>query len=58
MGKISFGNMSLKRKTALTIIGVLYILAILGNARHGFAEMTGVTLAFAALTAVLLIWIK
>ena len=58
MVKIDFDNMSLKRKIALTIAGILYILAIIGNARHGFAEMIGVTLAFLALSTILLIWIK
>ena len=58
MVKIDFDNMSVKRKIALTVAGVLYILAILGNARHGLAEMAGVTLAFIALSAILLLWIK
>lgn len=58
MAKIDFNNISLKRKIALTITGILYILAVLGNARHGFAEMAGVTLAFVALITIVLIWIK
>jgi len=58
MCKIDLEKMSLKRKLALTVAGILYILAILGNARHGFAEMAGVTLAFLALSTILLIWIK
>ena len=58
MLRIDLDNMSLKRKIALTAVGILYILAILGNARHGFAEMAGVTLAFLSLSAILLIWIK
>jgi len=58
MIKNDIANMSLKRKIALTIAGVLYILAILGNARHGFAEMAGVTLAFLALSIIIYIWIK
>ena len=58
MVKIDFDNMSVKRKLALTITSVFYILAILGNARHGLAEMAGVTLAFLTLNAILLLWIK
>ena len=58
MIKNDIANMSLKRKIALTIVGVLYILAILGNARHGFAEMAGVTLAFLTLSIIIYIWIK
>jgi len=58
MCKIDLGNMSLARKIALTIIGALYILAILGNPRHGFAELTGVTLAFLALAALIFVWVK
>ena len=58
MIKNDVANMSLNRKIALTIVGVLYILAILGNARHGFAEMAGVTLAFLTLNIIIYIWIK
>jgi hypothetical protein len=58
MIKIDLDNMSLARKTAFTIIAGLYILAILGNARHGFAEIVSVTLAFCALETIAAIWIK
>jgi hypothetical protein len=58
MCKIDFSVMSLARKIALTIAGLVYILAILGNARHGFVEILSVTLAFGALIAIILIWTK
>jgi hypothetical protein len=58
MCKIDFGGMSLARKIALSIAGIIYILAILGNARHGFVEILSVTLAFSALLAILFVWIK
>jgi hypothetical protein len=58
MCKIDFSVMSLARKIALTIAGVVYILAILGNARHGFVEVLSVTLAFSALIVIILIWTK
>jgi hypothetical protein len=58
MFKINLGNMSLARKIGFTIVSALYILAILGNARHGFVEILSVTLAFIALTAIIFIWVK
>ncbi len=58
MCKIDFGNMSLARKIALTIAGIVYMLAVLSNARHGFVAILSITLAFSALAAILFIWIK
>ncbi|MFA5369960.1 MAG: hypothetical protein WC300_04500 [Candidatus Omnitrophota bacterium] len=58
MVKIEFGNMSVARKIYITIASVLYILAILGNARHGFVEILSVTLAFSALFAIIFLWVK
>ncbi|MDD5505020.1 MAG: hypothetical protein PHV77_06940 [Candidatus Omnitrophica bacterium] len=58
MAKIEFGSMSIARKTCITIASVLYILAVLGNARHGFVEILSVTLAFGALLAMVLLWVK
>ena len=58
MCKIDLGAISIARKIALTIAGVVYILAILGNARHGFVEILSVTLAFSALVAIIFLWAK
>jgi len=58
MCKIDFNAMTLARKVALTIAGIIYILAILGNARHGFVELLSVTLAFSALMAIIFMWTK
>ena len=58
MCKIDFSAMTLARKVALTIAGIIYILAILGNARHGFVELLSVTLAFSALMAIIFMWTK
>jgi hypothetical protein len=58
MCKIDFTTMTISRKIALTIAGIIYILAILGNARHGFVEILSVTLAFSVLTAIIFIWTK
>ena len=58
MCKIDLSVMSLARKIALTSAGIIYILAILGNARHGFVEILSVTLAFSALVAIIFIWTK
>lgn len=56
--KFDFDKMSVPRKIALTCCGLLYGLAILGNARHGFSIILGVTLFFLAVTSVLLLWVK
>ncbi len=58
MPKIDFEKMSLKRKIAFTVVAALYALAILGNARFGIVEVICVTLAFIAITAIVLIWVK
>ena len=58
MCKIDLVNMSIARKIAFTVAGIIYALAILGNARHGFVEILSVTLAFGALLAIIYIWIK
>ena len=58
MSNINLNGMSFVRKIALTIAGIIYILAILGNARHGFVEILSVTLAFSALIAIIFIWTK
>ena len=53
-----FSNLSVQRKIVLSVAGVLYSLAILGNARLGMSAIIGVTLAFAAIIGVLSLWIK
>lgn len=56
--KLNFDKMSTPRKIVLTVCGLLYGLAILGNARHGFPIIFGVTLFFLVVTSVLFLWIK
>jgi hypothetical protein len=52
-------GLSMPRKIILTVGGVLYALAILGQARHGSMHMMiGVTLFFVTLVLVLFTWIK
>ena len=57
--KLNLDKLSVKRKITLTVSGVLYALAILGNAAYGsFITILSVTIFFIAITAVLLLWIK
>lgn len=58
MCKLDLENLSTPRKIVLTVAGVLYGLAILGNARHGVPIIVGVTIFFLAITFVVLLWIK
>lgn len=55
---IDLSNMSKTRKIVLTAAGVLYALAVLGNARHGISVVLGVTLFFITITSVIFLWIK
>ena len=59
MYKIDFENMSAARKVIFTILGILYGLAMLGNARHGnIAAIVGVTLFFFVIVQVIFLWVK
>ena len=59
MFKIDFDNMSVARKAIITVMGVLYGLAMLGNARHGnLAAIVGITLFFLVITNIIFLWVK
>ena len=53
-----FDKISTTRKIVLTVCGLLYGLAILGNARHGISVVAGVTLFFLVVTSVIFLWVK
>jgi hypothetical protein len=58
--KLFFDKLSMPRRTTLTIIGILYSLAILGNVYYHYSllGLTGATLFFLVITGVLFLWIK
>jgi hypothetical protein len=56
--RFDLDRMSMPRKIVLTAAGLLYALAVLGNARHGIPIITGVTLFFAVVTFIAFLWVK
>lgn len=56
--RLNVDKWSTPRKIVLTACGLLYALAILGNARHGLPIIIGVTLFFLVVTSILFLWIK
>ena len=56
--RLDLYRISMPRKIVLTIAGILYALAVLGNARHGVPIIVGVTLFFLAITFVAFLWVK
>jgi len=55
---LDFNNMSKTRRIALTVMGVLYALALLGNAGRGFSAILGISLFFLTITCVVFLWVK
>lgn len=53
-----FSKLSVGKKVVLTVAGVLYGLAMLGNTRSGLVTLLGVSLFFASITTVVFIWVK
>jgi len=53
-------NISTPRKVILTIAGIFYALAVLGNVYYHYSLLgvLGATLFFAVVTSVIFLWIK
>ena len=68
MCRLDLDNMSLHRKIGLTVVAVLYGLAMLGNARlaiygcegvgNALIMMTAITLFFVAASFIVILWTK
>jgi hypothetical protein len=59
MLKLDLERLSMSRKILVSASGVLYALAVLGNARHGnLISLLSVTIFFVVITTVLFIWVK
>jgi hypothetical protein len=58
--KLFFEKLSAGRRLTLTIAGLLYAMAILGNVYYHMSllGLLGATLFFLVITGILLLWIK
>ena len=56
--RFDLDRISMSRKIILTAAGILYALAVLGNARHGVPIIVGVTLFFVVVTFIAFLWVK